>query len=545
MTSDSPPPRVAVYARVSTTRQAESDLSLPDQIRQIEAFCERKGWKIVEVFTEPGASALDDDRPAFQDMIYKATRPEQPYDYVAVHSLSRFSRDLLHSELYVRQLRKAGVQLVSITQELADDTNGELIRKIFSAFDEHQSRENAKHVHRAMKENARQGFWNGARPPFGYATKITDRRGNRDKKVLVIDANEAPVVRNIFELYLGKDGPPRGMKAIINKLNGEGLLRRGRKWSIGSLHDLMTSPTYCGRHLFNRRNSRTQERRPPSEWVEVKVPAIVSEEVFNEVGASLHARSPRRMAPRFVTGPTMLASVARCGECGAALVLNTGKGGRYRYYSCSRSQREGKTACPGRRIRMDRLDSVVLDLLSRKLFKPDRLAALLKVYLADSAAEVLARKERLKRARDARGETDAGTARLLALVETGAMEPNDPALRERLAQLRLRRDELDREISALQDELLTGIPALTADKIATLSQAMRQRLEQGPSELKQAYMRLFLDKVEVREDEIRLAGSKAVLAKAALKVMPSSVSEVLSYARQWRARQESNLRPAA
>ena len=70
---------------------------------------------------------------------------------------------------------------------------------------------------------------------------------------------------------------------------------------------------------------------------------------------------------------------------------------------------------------------------------------------------------------------------------------------------------------------------------------MRQRLEQGPSELKQAYMRLFLDKVEVREDEIRLAGSKAVLAKAALKVMPSSVSEVLSYARQWRTRQDSNL----
>ena len=52
---------------------------------------------------------------------------------------------------------------------------------------------------------------------------------------------------------------------------------------------------------------------------------------------------------------------------------------------------------------------------------------------------------------------------------------------------------------------------------------------------KRAYMRLFLDKVELHQDEIRLAGPKAVLAKAALKAMPSSVSEALGYARQWRA----------
>ena len=104
-----------------------------------------------------------------------------------------------------------------------------------------------------------------------------------------------------------------------------------------------------------------------------------------------------------------------------------------------------------------------------------------------------------------------------------------------MAQLCPRRDELNREIPTLQDELPTGIPALTTDKIAILSQAMRQRLEQGPSELKQAYMRLFLDKVELHQDEISLAGPKAVLAKAALKGLPSSVPEVLICVRQWRA----------
>ena len=53
--------RAAIYARVSTARQAERDLSLPDQIAQCRAHCERQGWQVVEVFCEPGASALDDD----------------------------------------------------------------------------------------------------------------------------------------------------------------------------------------------------------------------------------------------------------------------------------------------------------------------------------------------------------------------------------------------------------------------------------------------------------------------------------------------------
>ena len=113
--------RAAIYARVSTARQAERDLSLPDQIAQCRRWCDRHGIEVVQVFTEPGASALDEDRPVFQEMIYTAKRPDHPFDLIIVHSLSRFSRDALHSELYIRELRKVGVELVSITQELTHD----------------------------------------------------------------------------------------------------------------------------------------------------------------------------------------------------------------------------------------------------------------------------------------------------------------------------------------------------------------------------------------------------------------------------------------
>src|ERR1700733_48385 len=187
--------RAAIYVRVSTTRQAENDLSLSDQIGQCRTYCGRHGWEVVEVFSEPGASALDDDRPVFQEMIFKAKRADRPFDRVVVHSLSRFSRDTLHSELYVRELVKAGAQLVSITQDVGHDGSGDFIRKMLNVFDEHQSRENAKHTHRAMCENARQGFWNGSYPPFGYRVEVKEKRGNKEKKVLAIDDSEAPIVR--------------------------------------------------------------------------------------------------------------------------------------------------------------------------------------------------------------------------------------------------------------------------------------------------------------------------------------------------------------
>jgi DNA invertase Pin-like site-specific DNA recombinase len=531
----------AVYVRVSTSRQAERDLSLPDQIAQCRAYCEQRGWEVAEIFSEPGASALDDDRPVFQEMIFKATRIARAYDYVIVHSLSRFSRDSLHSELYVRQLRKAGVELISITQDIGQDTSGEFIRRVLNVFDEHQSRENAKHVHRAMLENARQGFWNGSQPPFGYGIKIQERRGTKDKKVLALCDDEARIMRLIFDLAIGAEGRPRGVKAIATYLNERGITRRGRRFSTGGVHDLLTSPTYCGRHQFNRTDSRNHRRRPPSQWVEVKVPAIVDEQTFNAVQALLQSRSPKRVAPRVVNGPTLLAGVARCGHCGAALIQNTGKSGTYRYYCCSRKLKEGATACKGLRMPMQRLDQIVIDELSARVLQPDRLGDLLKAYLKSANNRSAEIKERLSRLRQAHKEAEAAIARLLTLVEQGAMNAEDPSLRERLIGLKVRRDELAAEATDLQKRIATGEPAITPDKIKAFAALLKDKLHNGAPDFKQAYARLIVREVSVKDKEIRISGSKAVLARAAAAGLDNSVPGVLSFVRQWRTRQDSNL----
>jgi site-specific DNA recombinase len=113
--------RAALYLRVSTPRQAEHAVSIPDQRKQGEEYCAARGYQLVETFMEPGNSATNDRRPEFQRMIEAATVKPAPFDVVVVHSFSRFFRDEFEMEFYYRKLAKNGVKLISITQELGDD----------------------------------------------------------------------------------------------------------------------------------------------------------------------------------------------------------------------------------------------------------------------------------------------------------------------------------------------------------------------------------------------------------------------------------------
>jgi len=130
---------VALYARVSTARQAEKDLSIPDQLRRMRDYCKTRSLAIGTEYIEAGASATDDRRPEFQQMIADASQDPAPYEAIIVHSRSRFFRDLFEYLRYERRLKRAGVRVISITQQTSDDPAGEMASKIFSLFDEYQS----------------------------------------------------------------------------------------------------------------------------------------------------------------------------------------------------------------------------------------------------------------------------------------------------------------------------------------------------------------------------------------------------------------------
>jgi hypothetical protein len=256
---------------------------------------------------------------------------------------------------------------------------GAMMRQMMTLFDEYQSKENAKHTLRAMRENARQGYWTGARPPIGYRTVAVDKRGAKIKKALEIDPLHAGTVRLIYQLALeGTEGSgPMGLKKITILLNERNIRTRdGGRWGNGAVHQILTRTSYFGQHRFNRRDHRTRAVKAEAEHAIMAVPPIISEEDFHAVQALLRARNPMVMPPLAVSGPNLLTGICFCGSCGGAMTLRTGTGASgisYRYYACSTKARQGPTGCKGMTMRMERLDEAVILFLTSELLNPQRL----------------------------------------------------------------------------------------------------------------------------------------------------------------------------
>jgi site-specific DNA recombinase len=540
------PVRAALYLRVSTGRQADNDLSIPDQRRQARAHCASRGWEIVADYVEPGVSATDDRRPEFQRMIDATTTKPPAFDIIVVHSFSRFFRDQFQLEFYVRRLAKNGVRLVSITQELGDDPMSNMIRQIMALFDEYQSKENGKHTLRAMKENARQNFWNGSLPPIGYRIiEAAEQHGHRTKKTLEIDPIQAETVRLIFRLAREGDGSsgPMGVKSITKHLNAAGIRTRdGGRWGLGAVHKVITRTTYIGRHRFNTKVWKTRERKPDAEVVEMAVPPIIDAGEFEVVQTLLKTRSPALTAPRIVSGPTLLTGICFCSFCGKAMTLRTGKGGRYRYYTCSTKARQGDTGCPGRTVPMDKLDHVVADHLEHRLLQPKRLAQILSSVLDRREERAERRTAHIAELRKRASEADAKLKRLYDAIENGIADLADPMLKDRIAELRAIRDQARVDAERAEDAIERLGPSITPRALTTFAKQARKRMRTENGGYRRDHLRALPQRVEVDAKEIRIMGSKSVLLRTLVAASSAKTAGfgVTSFVPKWRARRDSN-----
>jgi hypothetical protein len=145
-----------------------------------------------------------------------------------------------------------------------------------------------------LKENARQGFWNGSLPPIGYRVVAAEQRGAKVKKKLEIDPLHAETVRLIYRLALHGDGVKgqMGVKNIVSHLNRNRIFTRdGGRWGIGQVHRILTRRTYMGEHEFNKQ-AKSKELKPVSEIVVVPVPPLIDRETFDAVQTLLKARHP-------------------------------------------------------------------------------------------------------------------------------------------------------------------------------------------------------------------------------------------------------------
>ncbi len=534
--------RVAIYARVSTTRQVENDISIPDQLAQTKRYCSERSWHVIREFVDLGASARNDKRPEFRRMMDAACVDPSPFDIVLVHSQSRFFRDAVGFGFSKRRLQKHGVSLISMTQDFGVGATAEFAEMVLAAADELHSQETAKHVMRTMLENARQGFWNGSQPPFGYRTVEAEKRGQKTKKRLEIEQREVATVRQIFKLCLEGDGTkgPMGIKNIVSWLNRHGSRNRyGKPFYTSTVHAILTREAYKGVYYYNRHDSRTRRLRPRDEWIAVPVPEIIPAKEFDSVQDRLHARRPSVTPPRITNSEVLLTGLLRCESCGGAMLVRTGKNGRYRYYACAANRLKGCSACKNPIAAPEaQLDRLVITALTDRLLTPDRLTALLReafrhrrmVASGHSAQRATLRK-------DLKG-TEAQIDRLLTAVAEGTISEGS-LVRRKLDDLDGRREECLSLLKMLDNKLPELRQALPKRQAASIAATLTHRLLEAPRQLQKRYVRSLVSEIVVDRERAVISGPKAAIAAAISS--PERFGEVRTSVQEWRPRQDSNL----
>jgi DNA invertase Pin-like site-specific DNA recombinase len=197
--------KVCCYARVSSERQAEKDLSIPAQLKALRRYASERGWEVVAEYVDEAESARTANRPKFKEMIAAARRKSKPFDAILVWKLSRFARNREDSIIYKSLLRKHGVQVISINEPVDDSAAGKLLEGMIEVIDEFYSTNLAEDVLRGMAENTGRRFCNGGPTPFGYR-RAKIMIGNIQKSKLEPEENEVPIVRRDFQMSLAGQG---------------------------------------------------------------------------------------------------------------------------------------------------------------------------------------------------------------------------------------------------------------------------------------------------------------------------------------------------
>ena len=180
-----------IYARYSAGPR-QTDQSIEGQISDCTKYAESHDLAITKVYSDHHVSGKSTEgRDAFLQMIADAKKGL--FTDVIVWKVDRFGRDKADIAIYKRELRKAGVTLHYAAESVPDGPEGIILESLLEGLAEYYSADLRQKVERGMKESLKKGQYPG-KLPFGYK--------KTPSKEVVVDPDEASIVREIFRLHL-------------------------------------------------------------------------------------------------------------------------------------------------------------------------------------------------------------------------------------------------------------------------------------------------------------------------------------------------------
>jgi site-specific DNA recombinase len=515
----------AIYARVSSEQQREEN-TIASQTASLIEFAKGHDLEVPEerVFENEGYSGATLERPGLERV--RDLAAEGQIQVVLAYSPDRLSRKYAYQILLIEEFARHGVETLFVKSPQGDSAEDQLLVQFQGMIAEYERAQILERSRRGKRHRAHSGeisVMSGA--PYGYRYI---RKTDEAPAAYIVDEAEARVVRRVYEMYT-VDGFSIG--EITRRLNAEGIPTRklSARWERSTVWGVLRNSAYRGIACFGKtrisartRVMRPQRRRgvttpsttagherPREEWIEIPVPALITEESFARAQELLQEnkiRSRRRtIAPSVVQG---LVSCAKCGYAFSRTSTQT-SARKIHYYKCIGSDSWRKLGGPvcdnGRFVRQELLDQIVWTEVIRLLEEPALIRQELDRRLAAARSSDPTRKREQSLQRELT-HVGKGIERLLNAYQEGLLSIEQ--LRERMPGLRQRQRALRAELQAIADqtndraaflrlaETLTAFLARLRSASETLSVTERQRI-----------VRLLVKDVLVGEDTITIRHS--------------------------------------
>ena len=514
----------AIYARVSSEQQREEN-TIASQTASLIEFAKSHDLEVPGewVFEDEGYSGATLERPGLERV--RDLAAEGQIQVMLAYSPDRLSRKYAYQILLIEEFARHGVETVFVKSPQGDSAEDQLLVQFQGMIAEYERAQILERSRRGKRHRAQSGEVSVmSNAPYGYRYI---RKTDEAPAAYMVDEAEASIVRRVYEMYT-VEGLSIG--EITRQLNTEGVpTRKASRWERSVVWALLRNPAYRGLACFGKtrasartRVMRPQRRRgattpcttagherPREEWIEIPVPALVTEESFARAEELLQQnkiRSRRRtIAPSVVQG---LVSCAKCGYAFSRTSTQT-SARKIHYYKCIGSDGWRKLGGPvcdnGRFVRQELLDQIVWAEVIRLLEDPTLIHLELDRRLAAAHDSDPTRKREQSLQRELT-HVGKGIERLLNAYQEGLLSIEQ--LRERMPVLRQRQQALNAELQAIADQTNDRAAFL---RLAETLTAFLGRLRSAAETLsvieRQKIVRLLVKDVLVGEDTITIRHS--------------------------------------
>ena len=340
----------AIYARVSSDKQKEEH-TIASQTAALVEFARKQGYDVPRdwIFEDEGFSGASLVRPGLERL--RDLVAEGQIETVLVYAPDRLSRKYAYQVLLTEEFARCGAETVFLKAPQSVTPEDNLLLQFQGMIAEYERAQILERSRRGKRHRARQGqisVLSGA--PYGYHYV---RKSDETAAYYQIIEAEADVVRLVYERYTVER---LSIGAITRQLNKEGVPTRKRnsRWERSTVWAMLRNPAYKGAACFGKTEVRQRQRvtrplrmrggvasrnssnreRPRKDWIEIPVPAIITEETFAIAQELLTANKTH--APRRTIEPSVCQGMVSCSKCGYTMYRTSTRSSarKIHYYRC-------------------------------------------------------------------------------------------------------------------------------------------------------------------------------------------------------------------